>query len=102
MTTFGNRVKTSKNEIIIHYERYGSEHSNYGELFDFLGDYDIITASEIGQDVIIMSGEVFLFRFEDERKLQKTSTVTLKKICSLEEYIDKNNVDDLEFLKWYY
>ena len=102
MKKFGDRVKVSKNKITIYYNGYGSKNRNYSELFDFLGDFDIITASEIDVDVIVRSGEVFYFSNLDEFTLKSTSKITLERVCLLENYIDKNNKDHVEFLKWYY
>lgn len=85
----------------IHYSKYGEEGRNYDELFNFLGDFDIITASEIGQDVIVLSGEVFLFTSMDEGILKRNSFVEIEKLCSLTEFIEKNNQDHIDFLNWY-
>ena len=57
--------------LSIIYSNYGKNNRNYGELFDFLSDYDIITASEIGDNVIVMSDIVFFFTEYDEIELSK-------------------------------
>lgn len=99
MIKFEDRVEIADDKITIYYKEYGSNNRNYGELFDFLGNFDIITASEIDSDVIVMAGEVFYFSILDEFTLKETSKVTLKKVCFLEEYISSELI---EFLKWYY
>ena len=38
-------VKYENKVLTIQYKNYGKNGRNYGDLFDFLGDYDIITAS---------------------------------------------------------
>lgn len=103
MTDFNDRVEVRDTQITIYYSGYyDSDDRCYSDLLDFLGDSDIITSPEIGQDVIVMSGEVYFFRHRDEIKLKNTSKVTLERFCSLEEYIDKNNQNDLNFMEWYY
>ena len=94
-------VAFQKNEIHISYPNYGADGRNYGELFDFLADYDIITASEIGQDAILMSSNVYLFSIQDEFILRRTGQISLSKECSIEDYIDKDNPEHQSFLKWY-
>ena len=94
-------VKYENNILNICYSNYGAENRNYDALFDFLGDFDIVTASELGNDVIIMSNEVFNFSHQDEQKLRKNTFVELEKISSLNEFIDNNNEEHIDFMKWY-
>lgn len=101
MTEEIEKVTVTKNNIHISYSNYGSEGRNYGELFDFLGDSDIITASEIGQDIILMANHVYSFSVQDEFKLKRTGKISLNKECSLEDYIEMDNPEHLEFLQWY-
>lgn len=88
--------------LTITYKNYGDEERNYGELFDFLGDFDIVTGSEIGRDVIVMSGLIFYFTHQDEANLSRNGHVTLSEVCNLTDYIDKNNPEHISFLKWYF
>ncbi|MFN3850332.1 MAG: hypothetical protein ACK4NY_12935 [Spirosomataceae bacterium] len=88
--------------LLIIYPNYGKDSRNYGELFDFLSDYDIITASEIGDDVIVMSGIVFFFREYDEIELSKKGLVELKKFALLENFINFKDKCHLTFYKWYH
>lgn len=93
---------TYKNGILtISFANYGKEGRNYCELFDFLGDFDIITANELGQDVIVMSEIVFMFSNFDEGRLKRSSSVELEAVCSLQEFVDPKNFDHSEFLQWY-
>ena len=87
--------------LTIRYEKYGSENRNYDSLFDFLGDFDIITASEIGEDIIIMSEEVFKFTKKDELSLGINGFVKLDRICCLEEYLDMEDESHVLFNEWY-
>lgn len=101
MTEEIQKVTFNENEILISYSNYGSEGRNYGELFDFLGDSDIITASEIGQDVVLMANSVYIFSIQDEFKLKRTGKISLSKECSLEDYIETYNPEHISFLQWY-
>lgn len=97
-----DKVKYKNRSLEIHYDGYGTDGRNYGELFDFLGDFDIVTASEIGQDVIIMSGIVFLFSPFDESRLRDKNYVQLPEVGSLNTFIDLTNKDHIDFYNWYY
>lgn len=88
--------------LTISYPNYGNDGRNYCELFDFLGDFDIITANELGQDVIVMSEIVFMFSNFDEGRLAKDSCIELEAVSSLKEFADPTNQDHREFLEWYY
>ena len=88
--------------LTIFYPKYGTKDRNYDSLFDFLGDYDIITASEIGKDTIVMSESVFLFTNDDEQTLKNDGYVSLTLISDLKSYIDKDNENHINFLNWYY
>jgi hypothetical protein len=96
-----DNIKYEDNQLIINYSNYGSESRNYGDLFDFLGDFDIVTASELGQDEIVMSGIVFSFTSQDEARLKRQGSVILTKELELAEYIERENNNHLEFLRWY-
>lgn len=96
-----DKVEFKDNILTIHYENYGQEERNYDSLFDFLGDNDIITASEIGQDVILMDDLVFFFTHNDESKLKENSSVELNVHSTLEAYIDLSNPKEKEFYSWY-
>lgn len=102
MQVASDKIEYRNNALTIHFRNYGDDGRNYGELFDFLGDFDIVTASEIGQDIIVMSDNVFQFTHSDECKLRRDSFVVLERECSLKEYIDKNDSNHLNFLQWYY
>lgn len=95
-------VKYKDDTLCIYYSDYGIENRNYDCLFDFLGEYDIITASELEQDIIIMSNEVFLFTNQDEGMLARKGFVDLSRISSLKEFIDVKNDRHLNFVNWYY
>lgn len=101
MTDEIQKVTFTENEILISYSNYGSEGRNYGELFDFLGDSDIITAAEIGQDVVLMANKVYSFSVQDEFILKRTGKISLSKECNLEDYIESDNPDHISFLRWY-
>ena len=94
-------VKYENNILSIRYSNYGAENRNYDALFDFLGDCDIVTASELGNDVIVMSNEIFNFSHQDEQKLRKNAFVELEKISYLNEFIDNNNKEHIDFIHWY-
>ena len=96
-----DKVEFKDNILTIHYANYGQEERNYGELFDFLGDNDIITASEIGQGVILMNDLVFFFTHNDERKLKENSSIELNVHSTLEAYIDLSDPKEKEFYSWY-
>lgn len=101
MTEEIQKLTFTKDEILISYSNYGSKGRNYGELFDFLGDSDIITASEIGQSVVLMANSVYFFSIQDEFVLKRTGKISLSKECSLEDYIETDNPDHISFLQWY-
>lgn len=91
-----------ENSILrINYENYGTSNRNYSELFDFLGDFDIITASEIGENVILFDSDVFYFTKNDEQKLKENGFVLLKKVSNIVDFIDFNDVEQETFYKWY-
>lgn len=91
-----------ENSILrINYENYGTYNRNYSELFDFLGDFDIITASEIGENVILFDSDVFYFTKNDEQKLKENGFVLLKKVSNIVDFIDFNDVEQETFYKWY-
>lgn len=96
-----DNIKYEDNQLIINYSNYGLENRNYGDLFDFLGDFDIVTASELGQDEIVMSGIVFRFTPQDEARLKQQGSVILTKELELTEYVNRENNNHIEFLTWY-
>lgn len=102
MIQMKDRVTFNENSIIITYANYGNDGRNYGELFDFLGYFDIITASELGRDVILLDSEVYFFRDQDECKLRRDGVIELFNECLLEDYIEKDNPEHSAFLQWYY
>jgi hypothetical protein len=85
----------------INYADYGNENRNYDALFDFLGDFDIITASEIGNDVIIFDSDVFYFTKNDEQKLKENGFVLLQKVGFLANFINHDDDEQKSFYKWY-
>ncbi len=86
-------------EITIIYPNYeSSDNRRRSDLFDFLGDEDIVIANEIHPDAIVMSGDVYFLSNEDEGVLHQTGEVTLSFHSTLEDYCDSND----PFLKWYY
>ena len=95
-------IDADTHALTINYPDYGTTDRNYGDLFDDLGDEDIITASEIGRDVIVADGEVYLFTMNDEGTLKREGTVTLEHISSLKDFIDPGNGNHTAFLKWYF
>lgn len=95
------KVTFTDGNLIIQYPGYGTEGRGYGELFDMLGDHDVITASEIGQDVVLMSGTVFRFTDADESTLEETGSVTLASECSLDEWLDLDEPAHVDFKSWY-
>lgn len=88
---------TDDKSLYIQYANYGDDGNNYGELFDWLGDKDIITASELGNDMIVHDGDVYLFTHQDEHILKREGSVTLKKEGTINEFDT-----DGSFSKWYY
>ncbi len=94
-------IEYKDNLLRINYADYGFEGRNYDALFDFLGDFDIITASEIGQDVILFDSDVFYFTKNDEQKLKENGFVLLKKVSNIVDFIDFNDVEQETFYKWY-
>ena len=84
--------------ITIHYQNYGEDGRNYGELFDFLGDSDIITASELGKDFVVCEGDIYLFTNSDERVLKEKGSVTIQKTGETTEDYEESNQ---EFYNWY-
>jgi hypothetical protein len=101
MKTRQDKIEFANNRLKIFFRDYGKIGRNYSELFDFLGDFDKVTASEIGANVIVMSGDIYFFTLKDESKLQKNSVVEIERQCLLEEFIDVSNQDHLDFFKWY-
>ena len=85
----------------INYENYGDKNRNYDALFDLLGDFDIITASEIGDDVIIFDSDVFYFTKNDEQKLKENGFVILQKVDFLANFINHDDKEQKSFYKWY-
>jgi hypothetical protein len=85
----------------ITFPNYGKDDRNYGELFDFLGDFDIINANELGKDVILMSGVVFMFTNSDEGQLARKSYIELEQICSLKDFLEPSNSVHTDFSNWY-
>ena len=94
-------IEYKDNLLRINYADYGFEGRNYDALFDFLGDFDIITASEIGQDVIIFDSDVFYFTNNDEKHLKENGFVILQKVSFVNDFIDHNDIEQLSFLNWY-
>jgi hypothetical protein len=88
--------------LSIQFAKYGQDGRNYCELFDFLGNYDIITANELGQDVIVMSEIVFMFSNFDEGRLKREYCIDLEAISTLKEFVDAENPAHQDFLEWYY
>lgn len=87
--------------LTIIYPNYMSINRKYGELFDWLGDMDIITASELGQDYICMDCIVFLFTDNDEYELMKNGKVSIKEIGALDTILDFSNKNHRDFYNWY-
>lgn len=88
--------------LTIRYANYGNEDRNYDALFDYLGDFDIITASEIGEDIIISNEEVYKFTKKNELALSINGFVKLDRISCLEEYLDMENESHKSFSEWFY
>lgn len=90
-------------QLTIRYAYYGQyENRQYGDLFDWLGDFDIITASEIHRNYICMSEEVFVFSEDDEIHLEEYGEVKLNSIGFLDDILDLQNPHHLDFNNWYY
>lgn len=89
------------NELTIIYPNYGSENRNRGELFDYLGDFDIIIANELHPDAIIMSGDLYLFSNSDEEILSRNGSITLGLYSTLDDFIDFEDNDQVSFYNWY-
>lgn len=97
-----NKVEYQNEILTIEFAGYGTGNINYNELFDFLGENDIITASEIGEDCILMSNELFLFTHKDEQILKDTGKVQLERKCTLRDWVVEKNIPlDNNFVKWY-
>lgn len=97
-----DKVEFYDNYIIITYHNYGKEGRNYGELFDFLGNYDIITASELGKDIITVEYDIYLFRDEDESDLRENGAVRLNFLSHLKDYINPEKENHRDFIRWFY
>lgn len=91
-------VEINTGTIKITYENYGDEGRNYGELFDLLGGFDIVTASEIKENFIAYDGDIYIFSHRDEQRLADDGSVTIYIYGSVEDYKES----DKEFYNWYY
>lgn len=98
MKNLKDSVEFEGNKITINYSNYGSDNKYYGDLFDWLSQFDIITASEIKEDCVIFSGKLLDFTHFDEMILAKKESVTLFIKEDLKNYKDKNR----DFYNWYY
>ena len=68
----------------------------YGEMWDLLGDFDIVQANEIKQDYLAFEGAVYELNDSDISKLSSTGGVVLEYLGTVEELADEN------FINWYY
>lgn len=89
------------NELTIVFANYGTPDRNRSELFDWLGDYDIIMANELHPDAIIMSGDIYHLTDLDEARLAKEGGVTLRFLSTLDDYIDFEDENEASFYNWY-
>lgn len=91
-------VEIGTGTIRIVYPNYGDDGRNYGDLFDWLSDADIITASELGENYVINCGDIYLFSHRDENELKEKGEVTLHIYGWLADYKES----DKNFYNWYY
>lgn len=94
--TFYYNQKTK--EITIQYPDYGTEGRNYGNLFGWLSDFDVVTGSELGDDIILLDGLIYFLTSQKEIELARTGKITL----SNQGHINDYRKDNPDFYNWYY
>ncbi len=71
------------------------------DMFDALGEKDVCSASELHPDYITSGDDVYIFDDNDRATLRDTGTVTLIKYGTLEDVIDLDDENDVNFMKWF-
>lgn len=88
--------------ITIVYPNYGEEGRGYGELFDWLGEHDVVTASDVSSDLIVMSDFCYEFTHQDEAELETEGSVTLSYVGTIDEQVEDADTEEArEYLEWY-
>lgn len=91
--------ETQSLEII--FKDYGQDHTTRSDLFDFLGDFDIIQANELHENAIVWGDSVFLFDNQLESELVKNGIVKIPKDSDLLDFIDLDIPNHRGFMVWY-
>lgn len=99
-----NDIIYKENELTIKY-KFNEDTNFFDELdtfLDWLGDWDIVTASELEKDSICATGYLYKFTEPEFDKLYYEGKVTLKKIAYLDDYVNMNKENERGFFNWYY
>jgi len=96
---YNNRDKSIK----INYSNYyKNDERTYSDLFDFLSQFNVITASELGNDEIIYEGSIYFFSELDELILMNSGQIKLRYFAELNNYCNKTINAHKDFLTWYF
>jgi len=66
-------------------------------MWDFLNDYDVVQATELGVGYIIMDGIVYDLGDRDLSELDKHGTINLLPVGEIEDFKQENK----SFYNWY-
>ena len=87
-----------KNEIENNYDR---SHGFYNYLLDWLGDFDVVSASELAEGHMVISGRIFVLTNKDLESLEIGNIICVSLGKTLDEWI-KKHPENIDFYNWYY
>ena len=103
MNSCHDTIECCSDGMIITYHGYRqSDDRQYPDLMDWLGDSDIVTASEIEEGCWFMGGSVYYVGDNESEELYRVGMVKVPLIGELWDMIDYSNQSHIEFIRWYY
>ena len=93
---------TGQISFTIIYPNYGTKNRNLGNLMDWLDNFDIVTASELGGLEIIYNKDVYKFGLAEEFNLARFGKISLRRLDKLDNYLDLSCEEHVSFRNWYY
>ena len=83
----------------------GEQHPDGVEnaLYDWIGDWDMVTGFEIHPDLFVLDGVCFHITTDDIQTIINTGSVTVESVNEyLQKYIDWGKPNEVDYYNWYY
>lgn len=97
-----NEIKYQGDKLLIKYRfQKTSLNEDLNTFFDWLGDFDIVTAYELQDDFICSTGELYRLSQLEMTVLIEKGEIILEHIGSLTNHINMTNENERSFLNWY-